>query len=346
MARFSRLHIDSLRGFALAAVVWHHATLWMAKAVAEGGFASNEITEVAHQLSLWLAPLRMPLFTILSGWVYAIRPAAWSNGPAFAKGKIRRILVPLFFVSTLQYFQLFWLQDRLPTIRFKGQIIEVAPPDFWQLWFFHFGHLWFLQALLLIFLTVFIIDAMGWMRTRRMWLFWLTIFLVLPWIKTGTSLWSMNKAAFLTVHFFFGVGVFRFKEQLFTKKLFCIASAVFGVAMAAYAMWKLNGFELNRFEARPIMVAAGISGSFLLLALPLKNQLVAWLGTYSYTVYLYHGLGYEVHQLFDFLLAYGKWGHAVWFTLTFLGGLLVPIAIHKAFENVRFVRMPILGKNP
>ena len=49
---------------------------------------------VAAQINDFLALVRMPLFSFLSGMVYALRPARGDIGP-FAAGKARRLLVPI-----------------------------------------------------------------------------------------------------------------------------------------------------------------------------------------------------------------------------------------------------------
>src|SRR5687768_14878195 len=49
--------------------------------------------------NMWLEVLRMPLFAALSGFVYALRPPVGPAGlPRLARGKVRRLLVPLVVV--------------------------------------------------------------------------------------------------------------------------------------------------------------------------------------------------------------------------------------------------------
>jgi hypothetical protein len=51
-----------------------------------------------------LDDLRMPLFTVLSGYVHAARPLQdLARRPGMAKGKFRRLLVPLFVVAPIYF---------------------------------------------------------------------------------------------------------------------------------------------------------------------------------------------------------------------------------------------------
>src|ERR1700740_1363514 len=57
-----------------------------------------------HYSYLALADIRMPLFTLISGYVYAMVPVAyWRDFPQLVKGKSRRLLLPLITVGTLMY---------------------------------------------------------------------------------------------------------------------------------------------------------------------------------------------------------------------------------------------------
>jgi fucose 4-O-acetylase-like acetyltransferase len=57
-----------------------------------------------HYDYLALADIRMPLFTLISAYVYAMVPVAeWRNYPRLIKGKSRRLLLPLITVGTLMH---------------------------------------------------------------------------------------------------------------------------------------------------------------------------------------------------------------------------------------------------
>ena len=88
------LEIDTLRGLACLLLVAYHvigATPSIGLKLSDG---------LLRELNDDLAYIRMPLFTFLSGFVYALRPYA-GNWSAYLKGKATRLLVPMLFVGTL-----------------------------------------------------------------------------------------------------------------------------------------------------------------------------------------------------------------------------------------------------
>lgn len=344
-ARFSRIEIDTLRGLALVAVVWHHAVIWLGDAIVLMGQSQTVFHVIVESIATTLEPLRMPLFTILSGWVYALKPASLDVARPFVTGKVRRILIPLFFLSTVQYFQAYWLRDEIPVLRYQGGI-PIEPEGFWMFWFFHFGHLWFLQALFSLFMVMLIIDGLGWMRSIRSWLFWLALMVLLPYLWSGRTFWSLNKMIPLAVFFFFGVGLYRFRDYLFRPEWRPWAWLIFLLAMMVHALRESGWVDLNHREVRPFLVLAGTVGAYCLLNLRLKASWLARLGVYSYAVYLYHGLAFETHQWFDDLVLGGIPGRVVWFALLLVAGLGIPILIDRIFAQVRWVRTPVLGRSP
>lgn len=345
MLVFPKDQTDTLRGLALLAVVWHHAVLWLNEGMLQWGVDKNLSNQAFQMVSGMLEPLRMPLFTILSGWVYAYRPVNGNNHEAFFLGKVRRIILPLLFVSTVSYFQILWINGETPTLKYMGQIFEVPPQELWMTFLFRLHHLWFLQAVFTFFMIILVVDHFGLMNRQKHWLIALLLTFVLPYLLKGSSLWSTTNTLHYMVYFFFGIGLYRFRDQLFSKRNRTIAAVFFIGAMGAVGAFKLDLMgSPSRLEIRPAYVLAGTAGSYLLLCLRLRIGWLAWLGAYSYTVYLYHGLGFEAHAFFDPLLNYGLLGSSSWFFLTLLLGLTIPIVIHKLVEPIPWVRVLVLGK--
>ncbi len=88
--------IEALRGLACVLLVMAHVI---------GENAAGGLRVPDDSIFRWyvdsFAYIRMPLFTFISGYVYAMRPlTAIENWPAFLKGKTRRLLLPMFVVGT------------------------------------------------------------------------------------------------------------------------------------------------------------------------------------------------------------------------------------------------------
>ncbi len=335
------LRIETLRGFAIIAVLWGHATLWLAGIAEQQGAQLHWSYEFVEAVKGILQPLRMPLFTVLSGWVYALRPAAQGQVRRFASGKFRRILLPLFFLSTLTYFQFLFSNNEYPVIR-GAEPIPVMPEDFWVLWFFRLGHLWFLQALLLIFLCVAIIDLLGWMRTLKQWLFWVMLTALLQFAPIHWEFWSLMKVPTIMVFFFVGVGIRRFREELSDPRIVKTVWLFFILGMTLHLLWKFGDVSFRKW---PHYLAVGALGPIALLSINWIWQPLILVGRHSYVIYLYHGLAFEAHRLFDDLLAYAHY-QALWFILIIIAGLILPIMLEKIISRLPYIRTPMLGRKP
>ena len=345
----SHVEFDTLRGLAMIAVVSHHVSLRMVDALTGLTLSLPNVYLWLSLISDAIAPLRIPLFTILSGYIYAKKPVTREAIQRFMSGKIRRLLLPLMFVSIVKYLYQIHLRGITPSYTFLGVTHQVDLHDVWQLWFFHFGHLWFLQALFLIFCGVVILELLGLLKSFKMWLLWMIVLTVAPYIIHGSSFLSLYKAIPLTVFFIGGLGLYRFRDIIAnTPHITPMAWALFIVLLTlniAPRILKQLDIDFNLQNTRIIYVLAGVCGSYCLMQLRLKIHWLAWIGGFSYTIYLYHGLGLTTHQLFDDMLQWGEAGGTIWWTLTLASGLLLPIAIHKLFINIPVLRAPTLGKS-
>ena len=88
------LSIETLRGLAIILVVMGHVI----GSDNTGGMRVEDDSFLRH-LYFTFQYLRMPLFTVISGWVYALRPAGMNNLLDFNIKKVRRIILPLIFVD-------------------------------------------------------------------------------------------------------------------------------------------------------------------------------------------------------------------------------------------------------
>ena len=132
--------IDTLRGLACVFLVGFHVVggdSSLGLKISDGNF--RDINDV-------LAYLRMPLFTFLSGLVYAYRPFT-VNFKDYATGKFRRLLIPMLVVGTIfAVLQAFVPGTNVSSYNWRFiHIISVA-------------HFWFIEALFTIFITIAILD--------------------------------------------------------------------------------------------------------------------------------------------------------------------------------------------
>src|SRR3954451_22202707 len=93
----SRLQTDTVRGIAcLMLVAYHVVGGTRASGMGVGAGSYYRILIVDGPVLV-----RMPMFTFLSGFVYAYRPVRNGEVGTFVTKKVRRLLIPMVVVSTI-----------------------------------------------------------------------------------------------------------------------------------------------------------------------------------------------------------------------------------------------------
>ena len=301
------VNLDTIRGFACVLLVFYHVV-----GVDSASGLRLPSDSGYHILNELLAYVRMPLFTFLSGIVYSLRPATRGDTRLFAEGKLKRLLLPFIFVSLI----FAAVQTLIPGTNGGLEWPQIPLVLVWP-----HGHLWFIAALLLVFALV---GALDYWRALEKPLHMLALFVLacflFEWRYGAISIFGWNRALYLLPFFVAGVMVKRFGWQ------WALACAFVG---ALSPDWQIS---------------LGVGFGVMLLAVTPVISLVARLGVYSYSIYLYHVFGTAFSRIAwekvgvletPFLLVSGT-----------LAGLLVPIAIHTALERIPFVSRALLGVRP
>lgn len=139
--------IETLRGLAIILVVMGHVI----GSAADGGMKVADDSFLRH-LYYTFQYLRMPLFTVISGWVYALWPAQNGQIIDFNIKKIRRLLIPLFLVGGIYY----TMQSVIPGTNFSYEL-----KDIWRILVFPYTFYWYLQSLFIVFVLISFVDAYG-----------------------------------------------------------------------------------------------------------------------------------------------------------------------------------------
>lgn len=227
-----------------------------------------------------LVHLRMPLFTFLSGFVYAYRPIQPGREGAFAKKKLLRLWLPLITVSTLY----FLIQQVAPDVNWRRPWSEM-----WQIYFMPYAHFWFLQAIILIFALVGILDRFGAMRRLSGFALVFAIALALHfWLVIYPPVFSSNQALYLVPFFLAGLGANRFGTAFHWPplKIVCLAVFVVGMILHALAVYHLYGeVAVPRTYFATALSLAGLLSLFWWTP---PSRVLAWIGGFSFTIYLYH----------------------------------------------------------
>ena len=300
-------NLDTLRGIACVLLVFYHV---VGLDPASGLRLSWDSR--FHAFNEQLAYVRMPLFTFLSGIVYALRPISRGAGRDFAEGKLKRLFVPFIFVSLI-----FAVAQKLaPETNSDLTWTQIPLVLIWP-----YAHLWFIAGLLFVFALVGALDYFRALdKPMHMFVLFAVACILFEWRYGSAGVLGWNRALYLLPFFVSGVATKRFGWQ-------------WGLLFALAAML-LPGWELS------LGVGFGVMLLVLVPAIPLMGRL----GAYSYTIYLFHVFGTASSRI-----TWGRLGVVdVPFLLLFgtLAGLLVPIAIHIAFERVPYVSRALLGVRP
>ena len=300
-------NLDTLRGIACVLLVFYHVV-----GLDPASGLRLPLDSRYHAFNEQLAYVRMPLFTFLSGIVYALRPISRGAGRHFAEGKLKRLLIPFIFVSLI-----FAIGQKLvPGTNSDLTWTQIPLVLIWP-----YAHLWFIAGLLLVFALVGALDYVQALdKPLNLFALFAVACVLFEWRYGSAGVLGWNRALYLLPFFVAGVATKRFGWQ-------------WGLLYALAAML-LPGWELS------FGVGFGVMLLVLVPAIPLMGRL----GAYSYTIYLFHVFGTASSRItwerlgvvdVPFLLLFGT-----------LAGLLVPIAIHIAFERVPYVSRALLGVRP
>lgn len=327
-SRPRELPVETLRGLAILLMVAGHVIGWT------GGLGMRVAADSGYRYFVdSLMFLRMPLFTVISGFVYAMRPVGPGSVPSFLQGKARRLLVPLLTLSSLQ----FVAKAVVPSVN--------SPVEFGQMWriyLFPFDHFWFLQALALIFVVVALLDGSEQMRSFRGWALVAALALAAYFFMPRfTTLFAFPDALYLLPYFLLGVGMRRFAPVFARPALTPIALFCFSIAFAAHQLGLLGVFE-HRFDKTSLGgLVIGLAGCFLLFRARLASTWLAWLGSYAYSIYLMHIFPMSGSRIV--LTRLGIDHHAVIFLAGLATGVLLPIVADRVFRKNRWTRLLFLG---
>ncbi|PWC35103.1 acyltransferase [Azospirillum sp. TSO22-1] len=270
----ARYNVTELRGLACLLLVAYHTV----------GVPGSGMHVADDSLYRYLTGsfelIRMPLFTFISGYVYAARPVRAGALRVFFGKKVRRLLLPFVIVSTVFYL----LQTAAP-----GSHGNDAPEEMWRIYVFSYAHLWYLQALFLIFAAVGVADAFGLLATPRAFApgFALALGAFFA-IDTEANPWSVNEAATLLPHFLLGVAVRRFAATFRQPRVWALAplGLAFGLAVHQASLLHLVPIQIGWKSG--VALLCGMGGALTLLRVMPSSGVMRTVGEASYAIYLYH----------------------------------------------------------
>ena len=270
--------------------------------------------------------IRMPLFTILSGFLYGQRRTQLHDLGIFALKKLRRLGLPLLVLTVLTVAGRHWVYgERLDLITALIHSYE---------------QFWFLQALLVIFALVALVDSV-WMPSAGVILI-LALGAAFESSRHSelTTLFSIGSALYLLPYFLFGLLLSQSPEILNNRHAGWLA-----IVVATATVWihqlSLLGYlpEITRNSLAGL--GCGIAFCILMLRFLPRIQMLHAVARYSYSIYLWHVAFAAAGRLALIAIDIG----ATW--VLFLGsvavGLVGPILLHKSVHTLPIISTAILG---
>ncbi|CAM3983448.1 acyltransferase family protein [Smaragdicoccus niigatensis] len=325
--------IDALRGLAAIFVVAHHV---IGESVDRGMGVGNGT--IWRYFEIATVDLRMPLFTVLSGLVYGLRPIhSTGDLPSLLRGKRRRLLYPMVTVGTV----VFLLQVYVPGTNSKPEL-----SSFWRIYVFGFEHLWFLQSIFIIFVIVGLLDAFDVMRDKWRWqavtatAFGAALVFSVP---AAWDIFSLNGLLRLLPFFLAGYGLARYSREFDWRD----GAGWFVAFVAVYSldvMKFLGHFSGSHLARTSIAIGVGLTGVMVLFSIRhfIECKPLIWLGGYSMTVYLLHGITAPASRIL--LEQVGITSDPIVFICGLVAGIGGPIVFYLLFARFKLIRVYFLGE--
>ncbi|QNN65767.1 acyltransferase [Sphingomonas rhizophila] len=323
MAEFQpRLELQTVRGVACVLLVAYHvigADPTVGLRLPEDSFW--------HQGMATFEFLRMPLFTILSGYLYAVWRPGRGDLALFWQKKFRRIVLPLLFAT-------------LVTLVLRELVYGDRTAVLTAI-FFHYQHFWFLQSLLVIFAVISLWDAF---RPARWEALCIAAFICLMFSRSFSlpSFLSLNGAAYLAPFFLFGM-ILRLEEGLLRNHSVIVIAS--WLLIVVTTLQQVGLAEMGQPIERTSLSAAlcGASAGVVLLAKLPYSLILAKIGEASYAIYLWHSIaGAAVRESLEGLGV----PVAVLFVVLLLAGIAIPMGMRILLRSHAPASILLFGEMP
>jgi fucose 4-O-acetylase-like acetyltransferase len=280
-----------------------------------------------------LAHFRLPLFTVISGVVYAMRPIEPGGVMRFMQGKVRRLMVP--FVAVGGAFAL--VQIVVPGTNSNTQWSELP-----LIYVYPIAQFWYLLALFWVFCVIVVVDALGLARRLPHWVIVFAISMAVSLWSPRNRIFAISGAMYLVPYFILGVGLYRFRGVLDRPRTAWVAlpGVVVGMTLHQAAWFKL----WDPHYLHLLYVGALLGPSSILCVYVLRRNWapLAKLGAYSYAIYLLHIFGTAGSRIA--LQELGVTAGAVVFLVGLGVGVGLPIVAELIAERSRWLRFLLLGR--
>ncbi|MBI1187254.1 MAG: acyltransferase family protein [Alphaproteobacteria bacterium] len=331
-------YIETMRGLAcLLLVSWHI----VGERPTDGLHLA--LDHPLHQVGEFFLPLRMPLFSFISGFVFAAAMAEWGAARGVIATKARRLLLPLVCVGTLHFL--------LRSAAYGHDLHNI-----WKVYLTGYEHFWFLQATFLIMAALTIANVAMGGRALAAALVCMAIAVPLYPIEMNLdpNWFSITKVFYLAPFFLLGQ-IFRTAqveqriEALGPRRMWLLlgtGALIIGLVALRETGALGRGFALHSAP----MLLLSLSLCTFFFALRWRNSWLAMIGPYSYAIYLFHVMFTAGFRFFEVNVVHEQSPYVIW-ALSMIVGVAGPIIVALALKRappvletmllgVRYARRP------
>lgn len=329
-------HIETIRGLACILLVAYHV---VGNSPEKGLRLPDE--HVLAILNGILDTVRMPLFSLISGFVLQAFIRDLGGLREAVEKKARRLLLPLIVVAALHY--------AMQTAVYGGN----AYP-FWMIYLYPYEHFWFLQATFLLMCFVFVMSLIAGADFRRtvLVLFGFACAIFVMDAQFGHDIFSISRAFYLAPFFLLGLiaRIHRLDERLnemprarraIALLCFAVVLPVLAVQVAWPEPWLREAFG----RQTPLGLIVALATCAGLFCLRWENRLLAWIGPRSYTIFLFH-VFFTAGTRIVLTRLLGPVSEWVLFPLGLAAGILGPILLDRLILLSPWASLALLGLPP
>lgn len=254
--------------------------------------------------------IRMPTFTIFSGYLYGCRRVTSATLRTVWLKRLRRLGLPLIFCTSVILLLRSQFRDDERSLLFALT--------------HSYEHLWFLQALLIIFTLVAVWDAIDRPSFKTLVVACAGASLLSTSGLVGSNLFSNASAIYLLPFFLLGI-ILRERPEVFGHRRSVLVAAAISVAILSYQQASFAGAvpELKRTDLPATL--CGMSAAVVLIKAIPTSPALGVIGRHSYTIYLWHTVSAALAR--EWLLALGVSSIPLLFVLCLAAGLSFPILL-------------------
>jgi peptidoglycan/LPS O-acetylase OafA/YrhL len=328
VTRAERSDIETLRGLAAVLMVMGHVI----GNDASTGMAVTDDSPWRHFYAVF-APMRMPLFTVIAGYVYALRPLGSGRVGEYLRGRLRRLVLPLLFMYPL----FLWIQHITPGAH------QHDLPSLADCVVYPQAHFWFLYAMIWISLAIVPLERGGLLSEPRRLVACMVFFAALWLWSFETSKLALANAEHLMPFFIFGIFVQRFwdPQRSTGRTKLAIAVAVLAL-MVAYQLELAGIVHMSDPSHGGMTVALGFSAMAFAFAFRVVWPPLAWLGAYSYGIFLLHVYGTAGARIA--MQRLGLESSLLMFVVGTVAGLALPVVLERLADRWPLARLLAFGR--